>query len=183
MPFASALGPVLALAFTVTMVGLFWWMLHVPPVIPYEVARVVRSLEAAERILIPVVDSEYSRRAVELAARLVQGRKAELILVYVLEIPLTLPLGAPLPAAEARAASVLEQAGKIPAYHHLPYRTRILRARSAGAGIIHALQEEKADLIVLGLRPHREGYNPLGRTAEWLLRRCPVEIVFDRYPG
>ncbi|WP_338825667.1 hypothetical protein MHOCP_14480 [Moorella humiferrea] len=178
----NPLGVFLALTFIVSMGRLFWWMLHVPPAVPYEVAHVTRTVQAIKRILVPVVDTEYARRAIELACRLGSEQKAEIILLAVLEVPLTLPLGVALPETEARLNHVLAQAAEIVDFHHLPYRTRIIRARTAGTGILQAVEEEEVQLIVIGVRPRRQ-IGGLGSTSEWLLRRASCEILIDRQPA
>lgn len=177
------LGVFLALAFILSMGSLLWWMLHVPPAIPYEVARITAEVQAIRRILVPVVDADYSHRAIELATRLGAEQKAEILLLYVLEVPLTLPLGAGLPEAEARAERVLQQAQEIAAFHHLPHRSRIMRARTAGSGILQAAKEEGVDMIVMGVRPRRGEHVPLTRTPDWLLKYAPCELVIDKLPA
>ncbi|BCV21508.1 universal stress protein [Moorella sp. Hama-1] len=176
------LGIFLALVFIVSMGRLFWWMLHVPPAVPYEVAHVTRTIQAVKRILVPVVDSDYARRAIELACRLGAEQKAEIFLLAVLEVPLTSPLGIALPETEARLNEVLKKAAEIVSYHNLPSRTRIIRARTAGTGILQAAAEEEVQLIVIGVRPKRQ-IGGLGSTSEWLLRRATCELLIDRQPA
>lgn len=178
---SNPLGGFLALAFMVSMGRLFWWMLHVPPAVPYEVAHVTRTVGAVKRILVPLVDSEYARRAVELACRLGTEQKAEIILLAVLEVPLASPLGIALPETEARLNNILAQGTEIVNFHHLPCRTRIIRARTAGTGILQAAAEEEVQLIVIGVRPRRQ-VGLLGSTSEWLLRRANCELLIDRQP-
>ncbi|TDA69911.1 MAG: universal stress protein [Clostridia bacterium] len=178
----SPLGAVLATLFVVALGGLLLWMFRVPPPLPYEVARITQAFSSIRRIVVPVVDTEYSQRGIELAARLGAEQQAELVLVYVLEVPMTLPLGAALPATEDRAAEALREAGEIATFHHQPYRARTVRARSAGAGILQAVEDEQADLVVLSIRSRLAGYNPLGRTADWLVRHSPMEVVIDKLP-
>ncbi|SMB89973.1 Nucleotide-binding universal stress protein, UspA family [Thermanaeromonas toyohensis ToBE] len=177
------LGALLALIFVVSMSSLLWWMLHLPPVVPYEVARITSEVQAIRRILVPVVDTDYSRRAIELATRLGAEQKAEIVLLYVLEVPFTLPLGAALPGAEEKAHHILKQAQEIVAFHHLPYRSRIMRARTAGSGILEAVKEEEADMVVMGVRPPRGEHIPLTRTPEWLLKYANCEVVIDKLPA
>ncbi|MDA8189499.1 MAG: hypothetical protein M0T85_15280, partial [Dehalococcoidales bacterium] len=90
----SSLGALLALVFVGAMSTLFYWMFHLPPVMPHRIVTVRRTVRALRRILVPVVETVPAERAVELACRIGEEQKAEIILAYVIEIPLTLPLNA-----------------------------------------------------------------------------------------
>ncbi|MBC7342118.1 MAG: universal stress protein [Clostridia bacterium] len=182
-PNITPLGAFLALLFTVAMGSLIWWMLHAPPPVPLEVARATLGVESLRRILVPTIDTDYSRRAVELASRLGQEQKAEIILVYVLEVPMTLPLGAHMPEQEAKATEVLKRAQAIAHHHGLPSKVRLVRSRHAGSGILQAVQDERADIVVIGMRPVLVGSDSLGRTSEWLIKKCSCELVIDKLPG
>src|SRR5207237_10702779 len=91
----SPLGITLAVGFTVGLAGTLGWMLRVPPPAPRGATSSVRSVEAIRKVLVPILDLGASVRAVELAARLNQGHKAEMVIVYVHEIPLQAPLVMP----------------------------------------------------------------------------------------
>jgi nucleotide-binding universal stress UspA family protein len=119
---------------------------------------------------------------VELACRLAQEHQAEIILVYVIEVPRTLPLNMPLERAEADARDALNTARQVVELHNLPVRTVIRRARQAADGIIAAAREHGADIIVLGLGSRRDRVHGWGRTAEELLHRAEAEVIFDRVP-
>src|SRR6185503_20438550 len=90
------LGILIACVFAFSMAGLLWWMLHPPAPIEAAVAKALRGVSAVQRILVPVRGSAYNERAVELACRLGQEQKAEIIACHVIEVPLALPLSTPL---------------------------------------------------------------------------------------
>ena len=179
----SLAGVVIALVFGVAISAVMLWMFHVPRPVSPVVARARRSLDVARLILVPTTGSAYSQRGVELACRLAEEQQAAILLVYVLEVPRTLPLGAPLPQAEEEAQTALETAREVVEMHSLPVRTLVQRARAAGDGIIAAGREQRADLIVMGLaaRPDR-GHSGWGQTADALFRRAPCEVIFDKVP-
>jgi nucleotide-binding universal stress UspA family protein len=140
-------------------------------------------LDVARLILVPTTGSTYSQRGVELACRLAEEQGASILLVYVIEVPRTLPLGAPLENAEQEASAALEIGRQVVALHNLPVRTIIQRARAAGDGIIAAASDHRADLIVTGLASRTEhGHPGWGHTADTLLHRAPCEVIFDRVP-
>lgn len=180
----TPLGVLLALVFATSIASLLWWMLHPPEAIPLAVAHARRSVGALRSILVPTVGAPHSDRGVELACRLGAEQKADVHVVYIIEVPRTLPLGASLPAAEAAAQEALAKAEQIVRMRGLTPVAHIERAREAAQGIIRAARENDADVIVLGLRANVGPAEALlGRTADALLRHAPCEVVVDKMPG
>ena len=177
----TPLGTLLAIMFIAGMSSLLIWMFKLPPVVSYEVVRVTTKVRAIQRIMVPVVNTDYSQRAIELATRIGAEQKSEILLCYVIEVPLTLPLGVDLPEQEGAAEAILKASQDLVAFHNLPYRTRIIRARTAGQAILQAVNEEEVQMIVMGIRPGRDA-GVLSRTPEWLLKRADCEIVIDKLP-
>jgi len=168
----SPLGITLAVAFTVGLAGTLGWMLRVPPPAPRGATSSVRSVESIRKV--PV-------RAVELAARLNQGHKAEMVIVYVHEIPLQAPLA--MPEKDPRIQRALDAAAFIATQHAITPRTKVNVARQAGHRIVEIAREENADLIVMGIsHQNRPNESPLGRVAEHVVRNAPCEVVVDRVP-
>ena len=178
----SALGVAIAIVFACAMVTLLVWMFRVPRPVRAEVARARHALDVARVILAPTTSAPYSQRGVELACRLAQEQQAEVLLVNVIEVPRTLPLGMPLREAERQAQEALDTARDVVVLHGLPVRTLIQRARGAADGIIAAAQENHADLIVVSVGPRRGALRLWGSTAEALFNRAPCEVIFDKLP-
>lgn len=177
----SVTGVVIAVLFVTAISLLMWWMFRVPRAVTAEVAKARRSLDTARLILVPTTGTPASRRAVELACRLAQEQRAEILLVYVVEVPRTLELGAPLPPVEQEAKEALTVGKEVVMMHSLPVKAVVQRARQAGDGIMAAAKDHQADLIVMGITPGRHGHI-WGRTAETLLHRAPCEVIFDKLP-
>ncbi|HEY9288327.1 MAG TPA: universal stress protein [Candidatus Dormibacteraeota bacterium] len=177
----SPLGITLAVGFIVGLAGTLGWMLRVPPPAPRGATSTVRSVEAIRKVLVPVLDLGASVRAVELAARLNQGHKAEMVIVYVHEIPLQAPLVRP--EKDPRIQRALDAAAFIATQHAIAPRTRVDVARQAGHRIVEIAREEGADAIVMGISgQNRPNESPLGRIAEHVVRNSPVEVIVDRVP-
>lgn len=175
------LGFILAVVFAVSMGGLMWWMLRVPPFLPAPVARARVSVEAVKRILVPTLGTAFAGREVELACRLGEDQKAEILLAYVLEVPRTLSLDAPMPDEEARGLEAMKLAKTIIDLHKLPSTMKVLRARIAGQGIVQEAQEQDVDMIVVGMKPGMGiGYDAFARTMDVLMRQAPCELLIDR---
>ena len=177
------LGVLLTIVFLGAMGTLFVWMFRLPPILPHQVITIRRTVTALRRILVPVVETVPAERAVELACRLGEEQKAEIILAYVVEIPLTLPLSAVMPEQEAAGREALQTAEVLVRRHNLPVRTRIIPARYAADGILHLAKDETADVIVMGVGVRRRAVpEQLGRTASEVLRRAPCEVILDKAP-
>ncbi len=183
-PHLTSLGVLLASVFAVSMGGLLWWMLHPPAQIQLAVAKARYAVGAFKRILVPTRGVAYSEKAIELACRLGIEQKAEIVLTYVMEIPRTLPLNAPIPEVEKQGNEALDRGKAVVELHDLIPILRLERAREAGEGIIKVAIENEVDVIVLGIRPTWHGsQNIWGRTTDILLRKAPCEVIFDKLPG
>jgi nucleotide-binding universal stress UspA family protein len=182
-PTFHPLGIFLAVIFVISMGLLFRWMFHVPPQVPREVAAVRRSVAAMQRILVPVSGKIASERAVELACRLGEAQKAEIVLAYIIEVPFTLSLDASVPAEEARGQEALRTARFIVEQHGLPVRTKIVPHRYAWGGILHIAKEEMVDAIVMGIGLRRQqAAGEIGRTAQEILRHAECEVIVAKAP-
>lgn len=184
-PERAVLNPIgigLAILFLILMVNLFRWMFRVPPQLPQVVVKARQSVSALHRILVPVTESVAAERAVELACRLGEAQKAEIVLAYVVEVPLTLSLNAPMAAEEAKGQEILQTARCIVEQHSLPFRMEIIPHRYIWGGILHLARQEMVDAIVMDVGAGRHGAEGLGRTAQEVLRRAECEVVLDRTP-
>ncbi len=180
----NPLGIAIAVGFLIAMGSLFVWMFRVPPQVPHRVVQVRQTVSALRRILVPIVDVLAAERAVELACRLGGSQKAEIILVHVMEVPLTLALDASLPVQEARAQSALDTAQFIVSQHGLPSRQHVLRRRQAAHGILEVALAEDVSVIVMSTCANpRISLNPFGRTVQEVVRKSPTEVILDQAPA
>jgi nucleotide-binding universal stress UspA family protein len=179
----NPLGIGLAIIFLILMVNLFRWMFRVPPQLPRVVVKARQSVSALHRILVPVTESVAAERAVELACRLGVAQKAEIVLLYVVEVPLTLSLNAPMAAEEAKGQEILQTARCTVEQHSLPLQMKIIPHRYVWGGILHLAREEMVDAIVMSVGTRRSGSpEGLGRTAQEVLKRAECEVILDRAP-
>lgn len=177
-------GILLAVTFALCMSSLLLWMFRVPAPIAHEVARARRSVSGIKRILVPTRGAQHDERAVELACRLGQEQQSQIVLAYVLEIPLTLSLNTPLPAEEEKAEHAVQRSVEIVKLHTLEPIPRVERDRDAGRGILRTARDLDVDLVVIGMNPARSHFaDPLGRTTETLLRKADFEVIVDKHPA
>jgi len=183
-PILNPLGILLAVIFATLMAGLLLWMFHVPAPVAQAVAHARRSVSGIKRIMVPTQGQEHDERAVELACRLGAEQHSQIILTYVLEIPLTLSLGTPLPEEEQKASQSMQRSVEIVKLHNLEAVPRLLRDRDAGRGLLRAARDLDVDLVVIGMDPARSHFaDPLGRTMETLLRQANFEVIVDKHPS
>ncbi|MGI8551812.1 MAG: alpha/beta fold hydrolase [Dehalococcoidia bacterium] len=143
-----------------------------------------RSVTSLHRILVPVVDTLSSERAAEMACRLGAEQQAEIVLVHVIEVPLTRSLADVSKDERERGLKALHFGQAIVAQHGLQSRIRDFTERSAATGILRAAADEHADLIVMAMGEKR-GRDPskVGRTMQEVLRRAPCEVLIDQSHG
>jgi APA family basic amino acid/polyamine antiporter len=169
--------------------------------------RVLRH-EAAEpefgSILVPIFGSPLDDDIVQTAGRLagetrddleVEGAVIEAIWVF--EVPLALPMDAPLPEAQVRRArDALARAKAVgEEYEGVEVATAIVRARRAGEAIVHEARRRGVEAIVLAAEePSRVrggallgGVGPLenyvGEITKYVIRKAPVRVILTAPPA
>ncbi len=179
----NPLGVFLAATFLSLMLLLFRWMFAVPPQPPMQVINVKSSFSSLNRIVVPLIESVASERAVELACRLASDQKTEIILGAVIVVPLSLSLNTPMPGPEQAAQRAIDTGTFIVKQHKLKSESRIERNRTAADGILQLARDMDADVIVMGAGvPQRRNFAEMSATAMELLRRAPCEVIVAKAP-
>ncbi|MBV8639669.1 MAG: universal stress protein, partial [Candidatus Eremiobacteraeota bacterium] len=137
------------------------------------------SLERMVGSIIVVFSQDIlSGHMMALAAKLARGERSELLAVYVIEVPYTLPPDAEMPVEERTALDALGAAETIASNTDVSLRTEIIKARSTKQAVLDLAKREKAELIILG--SFREGkYTgaPLGRTIEEIAADAKCDVL------
>ncbi len=157
-------------------------------------------------ILVPVFGTKLDDDIVGTAGRLAAAEQEEsggedsesrLDVVYVIEVPLTLPLDAQLPPErEEEARRALERAREVgEEYEDVDVRTEVIRARKVGAGILEAARRSGAEAIVIGGEPPskiRGGATiggigaakpaEIGAATEYVLKKAPCRVLLTAPP-
>ncbi|HTO24893.1 MAG TPA: universal stress protein [Gaiellaceae bacterium] len=135
------------------------------------------------RILVPMKLGEIGEEMVATAVKLAQERRATVEALFVMRVPLDLPLDAPLEELERQAAASMEEAAALGTDHGVEVTGRIVRARAIGEAIVQAAEESGADLIVLGSSPRwRRQSRFFSPTVDYVLRRSPAEVLIVAFP-
>jgi nucleotide-binding universal stress UspA family protein len=173
-------GAIIALVVAAANGATLWWMLHPPASFVQKLAKEATSeLERMVGSIVVVFSNEIlSGHMMALAAKLAQGERSELLAVYVIEVPYTLPPDAEMPVEERSALDALGTAETIASATDVSLRTEIIKARSTKQAVLDLAKREKANLIILG--SFREGkYTgaPLGRTIEEIAADAKCDVL------
>jgi APA family basic amino acid/polyamine antiporter len=161
---------------------------------------------AFRNILVPVFGTKLDDDIVATAGRLAAAEQEEsgegdgdtrLHLIYVIEIPLALPLDAELPAeVEEEAQRALKRAGDVgEEYEDVKVMGEVVRARDIGAGIVDAARRRGAEAIVIGGEPPSKikggatlggigAAKPaeIGAATEYVLKKAPCRVLLTAPP-
>jgi APA family basic amino acid/polyamine antiporter len=161
---------------------------------------------AFSNILVPVFGTKFDDDIVATAGRLAAAEQEEaggadgestLDVIYVIEVPLTLPLDAMLPAdREEEARRALERAREVgEEYADVDVTTQVIRARKVGAGIVEAARHARSQAIVIGGEPPTKirggaiiggigAAKPaeIGPATEYVLKKAPCRVLLTAPP-
>jgi nucleotide-binding universal stress UspA family protein len=173
-------GALLALFIAFAIGSTIWWMLHPPSSFVQRLAKEATSeLERMVGSIIVVFSADIlSSHMMALAAKLARGERSELLAVYVIEVPYTLPPDAQMPAEERSALDALGAAETIAGNAGVLLRTEMIKSRSVKQAVLDLAKRERANLIILG--SFREGkYTgaPLGRTIEEIAADAKCDVL------
>jgi basic amino acid/polyamine antiporter, APA family len=161
---------------------------------------------AFRNILVPVFGTKLDDDIVATAGRLAAAEQEEaesgeeetrLDLVYVIEVPLTLPLDAELPAEiESGAQRALKRASDVgEEYEDVKVTAEVVRARGVGAGIVESARRYNSEAIVIGGEPPTKikggaklggigAAKPaeIGAATEYVLKKAPCRVLLTAPP-
>lgn len=156
-------------------------------------------------LLVPVFGTKLDDDIVATAGRLAAAEREEgggegeshLELVYVIEVPLSMPLDAELPPErEAQARRALERAREVgEEYEDVEVSTEVIRARKTGAGIVEAARRANSEAIIIGGEPPSKirgggkfggigAAKPaeIGAATEYVLKKAPCRVLLTAPP-
>lgn len=157
-----------------------YWMLNTPQSYVQKIARKAET-DLAEMVgslivaFSPEIDSSHM---VALAVKLARGEKSELLALYVIEVPYTLPPDAAMPAEERIALDALGAAETIAGKNNVAIRTETIKARSTKQAVLDVAKREKANLIMLGsFREGKYSGAPLSRIIEEIAADAKCDVL------
>ncbi len=132
-------------------------------------------------ILVPIAAGYPSDEAMDVACRLATERRATIVAMTALEVPLELPLDAYLPEQVAEADAQLDEARAIGESYGVNVITRLVRARNAGRAIVDEAARRHSELVVMGgprrvrLQAGRRAI--FGDTVDFVLKHAPCRVM------
>lgn len=173
-------GAVIALLIAALIAATLYWMLTPPPSHVQMIAAEAESeLKSLVGSLIVVFSAEIdSSHMMALAAKLARGERSELLALYIIEVPYTLPPDAEMAVEERESLDALGAAETIANRNNVTIRTETLKARSTKQAVLDVAKREKANLIIVG--SFREGkYTgaPLSRTIEEIAADAKCDVL------
>jgi nucleotide-binding universal stress UspA family protein len=173
-------GALIALLIGFAIGSTIWWMLHPPASFIQKLAKEATSeLERMVGSIVVVFSADIlSTHMMALAAKLARGERSELLAIYVIEVPYSLPPDAEMAIEERAALDALGAAESIAIGSGVSLRTEIIKSRSTKQAVLDLAKRERANLIILG--SFREGkYTgaPLGRTIEEIAADAKCDVL------
>jgi basic amino acid/polyamine antiporter, APA family len=156
-------------------------------------------------ILVPIFGTELDDDIVGTAGRLAaaaepdsrDGRGSRLDVIYVMALPLTVPVDAPPPKEQLeRAEAALRRAREVgEEYESVDVATDVVSARTVGAGIVEEARRRGVEAIVMGGEPPTRvrggailggigASRPpeIGEVTEYVLRKAPCRVLLTAPP-
>jgi nucleotide-binding universal stress UspA family protein len=136
-----------------------------------------------KRILVAVSGRDADVEAVKLACDLAKKSKAEVYVLYVIEVKRSLPLDAVIDSEIEKAEKVLTSAEDIAGDRECEVETDLIQAREVGPAIVDEAMEREVDLILMGVTYKRRfGVFGLGRVIPYVLEEAPCRVLLCREP-
>jgi len=176
----STAGAIIAFLLAASVGATLWWMLHPPASFVQKLAkRAETELVRLVGSIVIVFSAEIeSGHMMALVTKLSRGQKSDVLAIYVIEVPFTLPPDASMPTEERAALDALGAAEALAMQHGMSIRTETVKARETAQAVLAIGKRERANLIVLG--SYREGkYTgaPLGRDIERIAAEAKCDVL------
>jgi len=136
-----------------------------------------------DQILVPITGTRISDEMMVLACQLATEKKSAIDGLYVIEVPLNLPLDARLVNERAKADAVLKAAGVIASQFKVKFTPHVVTARQAGRAIVEEAGKRRSEVVMLGTsRKRRIGNLTFGKTTDFVLDHAPCEVLLNLVP-
>jgi APA family basic amino acid/polyamine antiporter len=136
-----------------------------------------------DQLLVPVTGSQVSDEMMVLACQLATERRSAIDALYVIEVPINMPLEAKVPAAQEEAERVLRHAANAAEQFGVKLNPIVVTARSAGRAIVEEAIARRSEVIVLGSQSKRRvAERVFGRTIDYVLEHLPCEAIINVIP-
>ncbi len=129
-------------------------------------------------ILVPLAPGRETEEALDVACRLATERRARVVAIAVVEVPLDLPLDAAMPEAEDQANELLDAARTLGDSYGVDVIGRLARGRRAGRAIVREAEQRHSEIVVMGSPRRRQARAPVfGDTTDYVLKHAPCRVM------
>ena len=132
-------------------------------------------------ILVPIAPGYPSDEAMDLACRLAAERRASIVAVTAIQVPLDQPLDAELPDDVREANEQLDEARAIGDSYGVTVIGRILRTRNIGRAIVDEAIRRNSEIIVMAgprrVRLQHGRRQIFGDAVDFVLRHAPCRVM------
>ena len=134
-----------------------------------------------KRVLVPVAGGKADREAMRLACSIARENRGKVFVLYVIEVPMRLPLDAEVASETTKGEEVLQEMERLGKEFRCEVEAEILQARGTGSGVVQEAIERDVELIVVGM-PYmrRYGVFSLGNLVPYLLKNAPCPVLVWR---
>jgi basic amino acid/polyamine antiporter, APA family len=136
-----------------------------------------------DQILVPIVGSRITDEMVVLACQLATEKNSSVDALYVIEVPMNLPLDARLVDERARADEVLQAAVTLASQFKVKMNPIVVAARSAGRAIVQHAVDRRSEVIIIGvMKKRRFTERAFGGTTDYVIEHAPCEVLVNIVP-
>jgi len=132
-------------------------------------------------ILVPIAPGYPSEEAMDVACRLATERRASIVALTAIEVPLDLPLDAELSEQILEANEELDEARAIGASYGVRVIGRIARTRNIGRAIVDEATRRGSQIIIMAgprrVRLQRGRRQIFGDAVDFVLRHAPCRVM------
>jgi len=133
----------------------------------------------SQRILLPFTEQAIARRAFEAAVRLARAEQATIMPAFLVRVPRTLPLDAPMPAACSIGMPLLEAIEQRAGAEGIPVDARVSRGRTYRDALRRLLDREPVQRVIVSATDSpRKGLSQ--DDLAWLLGSVAAEVLILR---
>ena len=136
-----------------------------------------------ERILVPVDGTRLTDEMMVLGCQLAADKGATIDAVYVVEVPMNLPLDATMPEERERGRRVLDAALAVAQEFGVEAWPHLVASRTVGRAVVQTAEEWNADVVIMGaVRRRRLDDRVLDESTTHVLRHAPGEVLLNYVP-
>jgi len=130
-------------------------------------------------IIVPT-KGDLEATMIQTAYKIALRDKSKILAIYIIEVPMTLPVDASLPIEKEKGEKALDQAEMIAKEYGITIETKLIQARSAGKAIVDEAIKRKADLILLGQSEKNKATDVLsGKTVDYVSKNAPCKVLIN----